>query len=84
MNELLIKSSDEEIIRKILGGEMALFEILIRRFNSILYKIARSYDYDHEEAKDLLQETHIAAYQNLEKFEFRSSYKTWIAKNHGQ
>ena len=51
MNELLIKSSDEEIIRKILGGEMALFEILIRRFNSILYKIARSYDYDHEEAK---------------------------------
>jgi len=80
MNELLIKSSDEEIIRKILGGEMALFEILIRRFNSILYKIARSYDYDHEEAKDLLQETHIAAYQNLKKFEFRSSYKTWIAK----
>lgn len=80
MNELLIKSSDEEIIRKILGGEMALFEILIRRFNSLLYKIARSYDYDHEEAKDLLQETHIAAYQNLEKFEFRSSYKTWIAK----
>jgi RNA polymerase sigma factor (sigma-70 family) len=80
MNELIIKSSEEEIIQKILDGEMALFEVLIRRYNAILYKIARSYDFDHEEAKDLLQETHIAAYQNLKKFEGRASYKTWIAK----
>lgn len=80
MKEILIKSSEEEIIAKILGGEIALFEVLIRRYNSILYKIARSYDFNHEEAKDLLQETHIAAYQNLAKFESRSSYKTWIAK----
>jgi len=80
MNELLVNINEEEIIRKILEGEMALFEILIRRYNPILYKIARSYDFDHEEAKDLLQETHIAAYQNLAKFESRSSYKTWVAK----
>jgi len=80
MNKMLIENSEEEIIRKILDGEMALFEILIRRTNAILYKIARSYDFGHEEAKDLLQETHISAYQNLDKFEFRSSYKTWTAK----
>jgi RNA polymerase sigma-70 factor (ECF subfamily) len=80
MNKLLTQNSEEEIIRKILDGEMALFEVLIRRYNAILYKIARSYDFDHEESKDLLQETHIAAYQNLKKFEGRSSYKTWIAK----
>jgi len=80
MNEVLVTGSEEEIIQKILGGEMALFEILIRRYNAILYKIARSYSFNHEEAKDLLQETHIAAYQNLKKFESRSSYKTWIAK----
>jgi RNA polymerase sigma-70 factor (ECF subfamily) len=80
MNELLITNTEEEIIQKILNGEMALFEVLIRRYNSILYKIARSYDFDHEAAKDLLQDTHIAAYQNLKNFEGRSSYKTWIAK----
>jgi RNA polymerase sigma factor (sigma-70 family) len=80
MNEQLIKSSEEEIIQKILNGEIALFEILIRRYNALLYKISRSYNFDHEEAKDLLQETHIAAYQNIKNFEGRSSYKTWIAK----
>ena len=57
MKEILIKSSEEEIIAKILNGEIALFEILIRRYNSILYKIARSYDFNHAEAQDLLQET---------------------------
>jgi len=80
MNEISLKNSEEEIIHKIVAGETALFEVLIRRYNSILYKIARSYDFDHEEAKDLLQETQIAAYQNLDKFEGRSSYNTWIAK----
>jgi RNA polymerase sigma factor (sigma-70 family) len=80
MNKLLSKNSEEEIIQKIVDGETALFEILIRKYNSLLYKIARGYGFDHEEAKDLLQETHIAAYQNLKKFEARSAYKTWIAK----
>jgi RNA polymerase sigma-70 factor (ECF subfamily) len=80
MNELLTVTDEEAIIRKIVEGETALFEVLIRRYNSLLYKIARSYDLDHEEARDLLQETHIAAYENLKKFEARSSYKTWVAR----
>lgn len=80
MNTLLTKSSEEEIIQKILDGEPALFEILIRRYNPILYKIARSYDFNHDESQDLLQDAHIAAYLSLKKFEMRSSYKTWIAK----
>jgi hypothetical protein len=37
------KYSDEEVIRKILNGEVALFEILIRRNHSFLYKTGRSY-----------------------------------------
>jgi RNA polymerase sigma factor (sigma-70 family) len=80
MKETVITNNEEELIRKILDGEMALFEILIRRTNSILYKVARSYDFSHEQAKDLLQETHITAYQNLNKFEFRSTYKTWVTR----
>jgi RNA polymerase sigma factor (sigma-70 family) len=80
MNEITSINSEHEIIAKIVAGEMALFEVLIRRYNALLYKIARSYDFDHEQSKDLLQETHIAAYQSLDKFEGRSSYKTWIAK----
>ncbi|MES2394874.1 MAG: sigma-70 family RNA polymerase sigma factor [Bacteroidota bacterium] len=72
--------SDIEVIQKILNGEIALFEILIRRNNSFLYKTGRSYNYNHEDTQDLMQDTFIDAYANLSKFEGRSSFKTWIIK----
>ena len=72
--------ADIEIINKILEGEFSLFEILIRRNNSVLYKTGRSYSYNHEDTQDLMQDTFIDAYTNLIKFENRASFKTWIIK----
>lgn len=72
--------TDTQIIENILGGEIAQFEILIRRNNPFLYKAGRSYNYNHEDTQDLMQETFIDAYKNLSRFENRSSFKTWIIK----
>ena len=71
---------EEEIIQKIIGGEKALFEILIRRYNSVLYKIARCYGFNHQDAEDIMQETHVSAYTNLKNFQHKASYKTWVSK----
>lgn len=73
-------SNDEALIQKILDGELALFEVLIRRYNPVLYKIARSYGFAHADAEDLMQETHYTAYLKLAQFAHRSSYKTWLSK----
>ena len=73
-------TTDEEIIHKIILGETAMLEILVRRYNAVLYKIARGYGFNHHDAEDLMQETHVAAYQGLSQFGFRSSYKTWVSK----
>jgi RNA polymerase sigma factor (sigma-70 family) len=72
--------SDQEVIERVLDGELALFEILIRRNNSFLYKTGRSYNYNHEDTQDLMQDTFIDAYTNLSKFEGRSTFKTWIIR----
>jgi RNA polymerase sigma-70 factor (ECF subfamily) len=72
--------SDRDIIQKILKGETALFEILIRRNNSFLYKTGRSYNFNHDDTLDLMQDTLIDAYTSLSKFEGKSSFKTWIIK----
>ncbi len=72
--------SDIEIIHKILEGEVALYEILIRRYNPFLYRIGRTYRYNHQDTEDLMQETYISAYCNLKKFENRSSFKTWFTR----
>jgi RNA polymerase sigma factor (sigma-70 family) len=73
-------SEDDLIIKKILDGDIALFEILIRRYNSVIYKIARSYGFNHQDAEDLMQDTYVAAYTQLVKFEGRSTYITWISR----
>jgi RNA polymerase sigma-70 factor (ECF subfamily) len=71
---------DHTVIKSIKTGNIRLFEILIRRYNALLYKIARSYGFNHQDAEDLMQETHVSAYMSLQKFEGRSSYKTWITR----
>jgi RNA polymerase sigma factor (sigma-70 family) len=72
--------SEIELIYRIIKGESELFEILIRRNNPYLYKLGMSYGYKHEDVEDLMQEVFIAAYLSLEKFEARSSFKTWITR----
>jgi len=72
--------SDLEIIERILKGEMALYEILIRRNNAALYKVGRSYNYNHEDTQDLMQESFINAYYGLKNFDHRASFKTWLIK----
>ena len=72
--------SDTELLQKVIAGETAFFELIIRKYNSFLYKTARGYGYDHHDAEDLMQETYINVYQNLSKFRNESSFKTWIIK----
>src|SRR5690349_13727366 len=74
------KFTELEVIQRILDGEIALFEIIVRRFNPYLYKIGRSYNFNHEDTQDLMQDTFIDAYKNLERFEGRSEFKTWIIR----
>ncbi|KXK39824.1 MAG: sigma-70 family RNA polymerase sigma factor [Saprospiraceae bacterium] len=72
--------TEQEIIDRILNGEKALYEIIVRRYNPYLYKIGRSYNYSHEDTMDLMQDSFVDAYKNLSKFEGRSNFKTWIIR----
>lgn len=73
-------NSDAVLIEKIQGGDIALLEVLIRRHNPVLYKIARTYGFNHQDAEDLMQDTHVAAFLAINQFEGRSAYKTWISR----
>src|SRR5688572_17552660 len=83
MNTLIESSrtlSDQEVIEKVHDGDTAIFEILIRRFNPVLYKIGRMYGFNHQDTEDLMQDTHVSAYTQLAAFVNRSTYKTWISR----
>src|ERR1700744_6090446 len=72
--------SDEEIVERILKGEKSLYETLIRKYNLRLYRISMSIINDDKEVEDIMQITYINAYQQLAKFQNKSSFGTWLTR----
>jgi len=72
--------SDEEIIANVKAGHTSYYEIMVHRYNACLYKIGRSYGFNHEDTQDMMQDSYISAYLNLNKFENRSTFRTWISR----
>jgi RNA polymerase sigma-70 factor, ECF subfamily len=72
--------SDAEVVRRVRGGETALFEILMRRHNQRLYRAARSVVKDESEAEDVMQQAYINAFTHLHQFEERSLFSTWMMR----
>jgi RNA polymerase sigma-70 factor (ECF subfamily) len=72
--------SDEEVVQGVRAGEVALFEILMRRYNRRLYRIAHAILGDEGEAEDVMQEAYVRAYMHLDQFAGRASFATWLTK----
>jgi RNA polymerase sigma-70 factor, ECF subfamily len=72
--------SDEEVVSRVLGGETAIFEILMRRYNQLVYRSARMILREDTEAEDVMQEAYVRAYQNLHQFAGRAKFSTWITR----
>ena len=72
--------SDKEIINRVLLGEKNLYALLVRRYNQRLYRVGMSIINDDSEVEDVMQVAYIKAYENLGKFEFKSSFSTWLTR----
>lgn len=78
--QLLAPLTDEELVERIIGGDTAVFELLIRRHNQRLFRLARSVIRNDDEAEEIVQETYLRAYANFARFEGRSSVITWLSR----
>ncbi len=72
--------SDEEVVARVRGGDVDLFEVLLRRYNQRLYRVARSVLRDDARAEDIVQETWVRAFTHLHQFENRSRFSTWLTR----
>ena len=72
--------SDEEVVNRILAGEVELFELIMRRHNQRLYRAARAILRDDAEAEDVIQDAYVKAYEHLRQFEGRSQFSTWLTR----
>lgn len=72
--------TDEEIVDRVRNGETALYEIIMRRYNQRLYRVARAVLRDDAEAEDVIQDAYVRAYQHLGQFARRAPFSTWLTR----
>jgi RNA polymerase sigma-70 factor, ECF subfamily len=75
--EVAPSTSDPEL-DAIKAGDEAAFEAMITRYHGPLLRMAMAYVRDHGVAEDVVQETWLTFLRTLDRFEGRSSLKTWI------
>ena len=71
---------DEALVPRILAGETALFELIMRRHNQRLYRAARAILNDDAEAEDVMQETYVRAFTHLGQFRGDALLSTWLTR----
>src|SRR5919202_4390559 len=69
---------DEELGERARGGDEAAFATLVRRHTPALLRLARMYVASQAVAEEVVQETWLGVLRGLERFEGRSSFRTWL------
>jgi RNA polymerase sigma-70 factor, ECF subfamily len=72
--------SDEEVVVRVLAGETAMFEIVMRRHNQRIYRVARAILRNDGEAEDVMQDAYVRAYEHLDQFAGRAKFSTWLTR----
>jgi RNA polymerase sigma-70 factor, ECF subfamily len=68
------------VVARVRAGDSARFEVLMRRYNARLFRVARAIVGDDDEAEDVVQEAYVRAWSKLEQFEGRASFATWLTR----
>jgi RNA polymerase sigma-70 factor, ECF subfamily len=71
-------ADDQSLVERARNGDDAAFAVLVRRYSPMLMRLARMYVPTDALAEDVVQETWVAVVRGLERFEGRSSFKTWL------
>lgn len=72
------KISDIDLIRRAKQNDTRAFDQLVERYQQKLYYVVIRILLNHEDANDVVQDSFLKAYRNLERFDEKYRFYTWI------
>lgn len=78
MDERTSKDAEQKLIADILRGDVELYANLIDRHKEALYRHCLKFVRDTDDAADIAQDSFIQAYVNLEFFDGKYRFSTWL------
>lgn len=77
-NGITMQTEEQELIRRIAGGETRLCARLVDRYGRAVYTLAARIAGCTEDAEELTQDIFLKAFSSLDRFGGRSSFSTWL------
>lgn len=71
---------EKEIIRLCLEGNREAFEQIVSKYRNFVFWTAYDLVLNHEDARDVAQQTFLKVWRSLTEFELDKSFKNWIRK----
>lgn len=71
---------DLDAVAGVLGGNREMFEVIVRRYNTQLYRVGMAYLHDHAQTEDAMQDAYLKAFLNLKRFRGNSAFSTWLTR----
>ncbi|NCU11575.1 MAG: sigma-70 family RNA polymerase sigma factor [Sphingomonadaceae bacterium] len=76
----LAQCSDGELAALALGGQQLAYREFLRRYKEPVYRLIRGSIGDADEALDLTQETFVAAFAALKRYDPERPFRHWVAR----
>lgn len=74
------EAADEEIIERVLDGDVEAFSALVRRYQRRIVRLGYGFFRNQDEAEDFAQDVLTKAYVGLSGFKGKSSFSTWLTR----
>lgn len=71
-------SGDEALVARVVAGDTAAFEGIVRRWQAPLVNLAWRFCRDRGRAEEMAQEAFLRAFRNLAQFRGDSAFSTWL------
>ncbi|MDE5713518.1 MAG: RNA polymerase sigma factor [Muribaculaceae bacterium] len=73
-----MENNDRHIIRRVIDGSTESYKILMDRYSQQVFSLVVKIVSREDDAEEITQDVFVNAYRNLEKFDFRSTFSTWL------
>lgn len=73
-------AADEELVGRLRDGEEEAFVLLAGRYQAMMLRLAASIVASTAVAEEVVQDTWLAVLRGIDRFEGRSSFRTWLLR----
>jgi RNA polymerase sigma-70 factor (ECF subfamily) len=70
--------SDDELVARARASDVAAFEELVGRHEEKVYRLAMRFTRNETDAAEILQETFLSAWRNLDGFQGKAQFASWL------